>query len=125
MANPVMDVEVALAERVASSIGMAVPKAGRSAIIKDAWAADLHNDWHNAALNWWVKRVRLLFLDRSCEATDHESNASKEAMATKGTGFERCNTSSIVPPALLFFFIIPFFKEIPATNPRAENPWAK
>jgi hypothetical protein len=36
MANPVMDVEVALAERVASSIGMAVPKAGRSAIIKDA-----------------------------------------------------------------------------------------
>jgi hypothetical protein len=51
MANPVMDVEVALAERVASSIGMAVPKAGRRAITKDAWAEGLRNDWHNAALN--------------------------------------------------------------------------
>jgi hypothetical protein len=46
-----MDVEVTLAERVASSMGMAVPKAGRRAITKDAWAEGLRNDWHNAALN--------------------------------------------------------------------------
>jgi len=46
-----MDVEVALAERVASSRGMAVPKAGRRAITKDAWAEGLPNDWHITAPN--------------------------------------------------------------------------
>jgi hypothetical protein len=51
IARPVMDVEVALAERVASSMGMAVPTAGRSAIINDARAVDLHNDWHAATLS--------------------------------------------------------------------------
>jgi hypothetical protein len=36
MVNPPKDVEVVLAERVANSRGMAVPKAGRRAITSDA-----------------------------------------------------------------------------------------